>query len=550
MSRFSSTLALSAAFATAVVLSTTAVNSQATTCLASTANGDVQGVRRTASCAYLGVPYAAPPTVSLRWRPPQPRAPWAPSLVSATVPPPACAQINLQGAFAGVEDCLTLNIWTPASEGARLPVLVWLHPGSFVAASSNLAASDGQRFAEQQNAVVVAPNYRLGPFGFLAHSSLTLEDPTYRASGNYGLADQRAALQWVRQHIAAFGGDPANVTLAGTSAGAISTGTHLVSHASRGLFERVVIQSGFPTSRMASAFEAEMQGEAFAAALGCVDRSAVLACLRSKTQLQVLSALPLAGLPGGQQQFSQGSGSVLWGPVVDGLEVEDQPRQLYARGLFARLPIIIGTNRDDGWTFVDRSYPSGLDPVQYDQAVRAEFGADATSVLNLYPAAAFATPKDALARLTTDSEFVCEARRIARVLHSDGAPVYVYSLEYAVDPVSPGRAFHGLDTNLLFSSNFGAPSNHVLTAADLSVANAMSRSWRQFMDTGNPNADQSVQWPVYRPAPGELPVDPLRERHFVFANRSGVAYGLREQQCNFWESRYFRSVVGAVPAAR
>jgi para-nitrobenzyl esterase len=526
------------------------VEAQDTPCQASTALGAVVGVRRGAACAYLGVPYAAAPVGALRWRPPQPRARWAPAVLNTTVPAPACPQINPAGANAGTEDCLTLNVWTPATHDVLLPVLVWMHAGAFLGASSNFAPNDGQRFAEERNAVVVAPNYRLGAFGFLAHSALTLEDPGYRSSGNFGLLDQRAALQWVRANIAAFGGDPGNVTLAGSSAGGVSTGAHLVSRDSRGLFHRAIMQSGNATARWPNALEAEAQGSAFADALGCTDQDTVLLCLRSKSRDQVLLALSLSTLPGGFQQFSQEPGRVLWGPVVDGVEVEDQPRELYRRGLFARVPIIIGSNRDDGWTFVDRSFPAGLDDIRYDGAVRTEFGADASAILHTYPITAFATPKEALARLTTDSEFVCEARRIARVMHHEGAPVYVYSLEYSVDPVNRGRAFHGLDPNLVFGNNFAAPSNHVLTSADLVVYDAMSTFWRRFMETGDPNPRGHTHWPPYRPRPFDRPVDASQsDWHFVFGDRLGVSNHLRDSQCNFWESFNFRSVVGALPAA-
>ncbi len=529
------------------------VVAQTSSCRATTANGDVQGLLRGGTCTYLGVPYAAPPTDNLRWRPPQPRAPWAPSPLIATVAPPFCAQIIPTGAALGSEDCLTLNIWTPTgvSPDRRIPVIVWLHAGAFLGASSNFAPNDGRRFAEERDAIVVTPNYRLGAFAWLAHSALTLEDINYPSSGNYGLADQRAALGWVRDNIAAFGGDPANVTLAGSSAGAISTGLHLVSPGSRGLFQRAILHSGFASARLDSADDAARQGEAFATALGCTERSSVIACLRSKSSNQVLSALPLSTLPGGFQQFAQAPGRVVWGPVVDGLEIPDQPRELYRRGLFNRMPVIIGTTRDEGWTFVDRSFPAGLDALQYDREVRTEFGMDADAVLRLYPASAFATAKDALTRVTGDVEFTCEGRRIARVMHHDGAPVYVYSFEYTVDAVNPGRAFHGLDTNLLFGNNFGAPSNHVLTPADLVVFDAMSTYWRRFAETGDPNPrGRPVQWPLYRPDPLQGVVDPfLSDRHFVFERNLGVSSYLRDSQCNFWESFYFRSVLGAVPAS-
>lgn len=528
------------------------VAAQDESCIARTAFGDIVGARSGGGCAFLGIPYAAPPIGNLRWRPPQPPSPWSPAVLNANVAPAACPQINLAGAPAGNENCLALNIWTPSSRPKPLPVLVWLHPGSFVAASANLASDNGQRFAEQRNAVVVAPNYRLGPLGFLAHGALTLEDQSYRSSGNYGLADQRAALRWVREHIVAFGGDPANVTLAGTSAGGISASAHLVSRGSLGLFHRAIVQSGNASTRWQSAFEAEAQGDAFAAAIGCTDPRVVLECLRSKTRDQILTALPLSGLTGGNQQFSQEPGRVAWGPIVDGVEIADQPRELFLRGMLTRVPTIIGSNRDDGWTYVDRSYPGGLDAIQYDRAVRAEFGMDADAVIRTYPLAPFANPKEALARLTTDAEFVCEARRIARAVHREGAVVWVYSLDHSVDPVNPGRAFHGLDRNLVFGNTFGPPSNYVLAGVDLEVSNVMSSFWRRFMETGDPNPrGRPAPWPPYRqhgqfapPADGS-PSD----FHYFFEEHHAAGNYLRDSQCNFWEPFLFRSVVGAVPAA-
>ena len=188
---------------------------QGGSCVASTAYGDVLGVRGGGTCTYLGVPFGAPPVGPLRWRPPQPRAPWSPAVLNATVAPPACPQITPASVAAGNEDCLMLNIWAPATvpPGGSLPVLVWLPAGGFLGASANFAPNDGRRFAEERNAVVVATNYRLGPFGWLAaQRARSLEDPAYPSSGDYGLADQRAALRWVRDNISAFGGDPAAVT--------------------------------------------------------------------------------------------------------------------------------------------------------------------------------------------------------------------------------------------------------------------------------------------------------------------------------------------------
>ena len=508
-------------------------------CVASTPSGPVRGVLRGAGCTYLGIPYAAPPVGDLRWKPPQPKAPWASAVLSATSAPPTCPQINNMGQPAGSEDCLLLNIWAPLRP-AQAPVIVWFHTGGFQATSANFAASNAERFAQERNAIVVAPNYRLGPFGFLAHSALTLEDPAYKSSGNYGLLDQRAALVWVRDHIAAFGGDPGNVTIAGTSAGSQSVSLHLVSPASAGLFHRVIMQSGVASARWTSAAEAEAQGEQFARALDCTDVRTVAACLRSKTRDQVLRALPLF-----QAQIVE-SNAVQWSPTVDGLEIPDQPRELYKRGRFNRVPLIIGVNKDEGWVFVDRSFPSGLDSTQYEAVVRSEFGVDAPAVLSLYPATAFPSPKDALSQLTGDAEYVCEARRVARLVSQARVDVYFYSFEHAIDAVTPGRAFHGLESNLLFGNNFGAPSNHVLTAADLALFRAMSGYWTRLAETGNPNSpDEAVRWPLFRV--DRYPI--LSDRYLVLDDIVSAANRLRDRQCTFWDRFYFRSLTGDVPAS-
>ena len=258
----------------------------------------------------------------------------------------------------------------------------------------------------------------------------------------------------------------------------------------------------------------------------------------------------MAGLIGGFLQFADQPGRVVWGPSVDGLEVPDQPRELLRQGQFPRVPVILGSNRDDGWTFVDRSFPAGLEALEYERAVRAEFGMDADAVLRTY-ASPPATPKDALGRVAGDVEFTCEARRMARALHREGAPVYLYWFAYSVDQVIPGRAFHGIEGSLLFGNNFTAPVAHTLTAGDQGIYNAMSTFWRRFVENGDPNPrGVPVQWPAYRPTSTEEPVDGSRfDRYFSFDDRLGVSTYLRDPQCNFWESFFFRSAVGAVPAS-
>jgi para-nitrobenzyl esterase len=520
---------------------------QGTSCLVSTVAGDVQGTDLGGSCAFLGIPFAASTADSNRWKPPQPAAPWA--LINATTPPAPCPQVLPAGGLlpGTTEDCLRLNIWVsdpPANSPA--PVIVWLHTGAFFGASANFLSHNGKRLAEETGAIVVAPNYRLGPFGFLAHSALAAEDPAYPSSGNYGLLDQRAALKWVRDNIAQFGGDPGNVTIAGTSAGGDSVGLHLVSPASGGLFHRAIIQSGYSeTVRRVTHAEATAQGDAFATALGCTDPSQVLGCMRSKTRDQVLLALSQAML-----QVVEPPNRVYWEPVVDGVEIPDQPRTLYELGAFHQVPTMIGTTRDEAWVFTSRSFPAGVSFAQYEGWVANEFGAEAPSVLATYPAANFPSPTDALARVVGDGQFASEARRLARLVERTGTPTFLYSYEYEIDDLSVDHVIHGVESNIIFGNNYVPPvfSNHVLTSADLTLHSAMAGYWTRFAATGNPNSDDDnvVHWPAFKHPPGEgRGVD----KYIIFDSAIREGQRPREEQSNFWEPFFFRSMLGALPAS-
>ena len=378
-------------------------------CLVTTTGGDVQGLDNGVSCSFLGIPFAAPPIGDLRWRPPQPAPSWAPATLTVTTAVAMCPQVNPAGSttVVGIEDCLKVNVWTPdPAPASPVPVIVWIHTGAFQAASRNLADSNPQKLVERTGAIVVAANYRIGPLGFMGHPALTGEDPGYRSSGNYGFLDQRAALAWVRDNIAAFGGDPGNVTIDGQSAGGHSVSLHVVSPGSAGYFHRAIMQSGYASTRWRTRADAETLGTDFAAVVGCTDPAQVLACMRSKTRNEVLLAFG-----NGQQEFAE-TGRVPWGPVVDGLDIPDQPRRMYEAGDFNHVPLIIGATRDEGWIYVDRSFPAGLTEEQYEAAVVTEFGAaDAPAILAQYPASDFPTPKLALSQLTGDVEAVCEARR-------------------------------------------------------------------------------------------------------------------------------------------
>ena len=529
---------------------------RAGTCLVSTAYGDIQGSSQVTTCTFTNIPYAASTGGANRWRPPQPAAPWAPAVLSATTPVPNCP--SLQGTTViGQEDCLRLNIWTPdPAPQSPAPVIVWLHTGAFVAASANFAGSNGRKLAEETGVVVVAPNYRLGPLGFLAHSALEAEDPARPSTGNYGLLDQRAALQWVRDNIAQFGGDPNNITLAGTSAGGQSTGLHLVMPGSRGLFQRASVQSAYPTSAWSTRSEAIAQGDVFAARLGCTDPAQVLSCMRAATRDQVILAMPVA-----PQQIAEVPNSAYWEPIVDGFEVPDQPRFLFEQGEFAHVPTIVGAVRDEGWgNFVRRSFSAGVTQAQYEQWVANEFGSHATDVLTLYPAANFASPEEALARLVGDGQFVCEARRLADLIADGGlrgqgpheehdtgmrvkSPAFLYSYDYVLTDLSATHVIHGVESNIIFGNNYTGnafPVAHVLNAAELALHATMAGYWTRFAATGDPG-DELAPWSVYRKN---------HEGHTIFDTSTSAAENLGGGICEFWSAFFLRSFLTGLPASQ
>ena len=513
-------------------------------CLVTTASGAVQGTDAGASCAFLGIPYAAPPINSLRWRPPQPAAPWATTL-PVTSPPPNCPNVN-NGPPQGNEDCLKMNIWvrdplptTPA------PVIVWLHTGGFVAASANFAGHNGRRLVEETGVIVVAPNYRVGPLGFLAHPALSAEDPNHPTSGNYGLLDQRLAMQWVRDNIAAFGGDPNNVTIAGTSAGGDSTGLHLVLPGSGGLFHRAIIQSGTPSVRWPELTESLAQGNTFATAIGCLDPATVVTCMRGKIFQQVLTAMPL-----GSQEVVERAGRAYWLPTVDGVELPAQPRILFETGQFHQVPTMVGATRDEGaGNFLIRSFPSGVTLAQYESWVATEFGPDAAAVLGQYPASDYALPTDALARIVGDGQFVCECRRLARAFSSVHVPLYVFSYEYEIDDLAQDRVIHGVEANILFRNDYVPPQflSHPLNAFDNALHAQMAGYWTRFAATGNPNMDDDsvVHWQTFRHPPG---AGRGADRYLVLDAVIRSDKRLRESACDFWEPLFFRSMLTGLPA--
>jgi para-nitrobenzyl esterase len=429
-----------------------------------TSGGQVRGTTTAEVRSFQGIPYAAPPVGPLRWRLPQPAAAWT-GVRDATTPGSPCPQVS-----GGNEDCLFLNVHTPRRTPKPLPVLVYLHGGGFVGGDG--ASYDPTRLVTKGQVVVVTLNYRLGALGFLAHPQL--------GERNFGLADQQAALRWVRRNIAAFGGDAGNVTLWGQSAGAVSTCAQL---STRGLFDRAIVQSGPCNNPLVTQQVAEQRGVETTAELGCAD----VECLRG------LDAKALVGLHQDQVfTVHRHTAEMPWLPVAG----PPSPR---------RVPLMLGGTKDEMRPFVAATYPS-ITAAQYPTIVGDLYGTDADAVLAAYPADRYPTPKLALATLLTDEGGMHGACSQLSV-----KPTYSYEFaeptDYAVGDFPYGAA-HGTDVAYFFDTPFGPP----LTPAQQVLADRMIGYWATFARGGVPWTAST--WSLV--AAGDGPVDLAREHRCEF----------------------------------
>jgi para-nitrobenzyl esterase len=398
-------------------------------------------------------------------------------------------------------------------------VLVWIHGGAFTHGSASSPATDGEALA-RRGAIVVTFNYRLGPFGFLAHPLLTRESGR-EASGNYGLLDQVAALQWVKANIAAFNGNPDRVAVFGQAAGAVSISCLLVSPLAEGLFHAAILQSGsaFAMPRIgvtrylndAPAGEESMEdvGELVTRRLRCDDEDDVLAALRSRTTEEVLSASRPA-----QNFFGEG---LRFGPVVDRWLLPDRPTVLLGQGRQHKVPVIIGANAGEGAFFAGALQPWTVE--SFRRFVRGAFRDRADEVFARYPVRRDAEAQWAAARIISGAGFIAPVLRAARAMSSAGARTYVYwftrgrSIDGEVRP--PG---HGSELPYLFDS----PRARAEGEDDRQLAETMIGYWVRFAASGNPNGDGAPEWPRYRAASDlslELDV-PVQSRGAMFRDIS------------------------------
>jgi para-nitrobenzyl esterase len=507
-----------------------------------------QGVAGNGITAFLGLRYAAAPTGPLRFAPPAPPA-FVPGTISATRFGSACPQnASASEAESTNEDCLSLDVYVPASSvspTADLPVMVFLHGGGFVQGQGSAFdnRSTPMDLAIQGNTIVVTLNYRLGILGSLSDARLSALSAT-GASGNYGLMDQQFALKWVRQNIGAFGGNANNVTIFGQSGGAVSTCSHIVSPTAAGLFHRAIIESGPCSTPLSTRAPAQAAGASIVAKLGCDNATAAqtVTCLRALSVPQILAAQ-------GTITAANTFGSLLaFTPIVDGVLIPKEPILALVLGQFNRVPVIQGTNHDEGRLFVAGAFDLNanvgpLTAAGYPAAVQSLVqgvlgGATGTNqtrlermtqeVLTEYPLSHFAGPDEALAAVLTDSAFSCQAY-ISDALFSLYVPTFAYEFsdENAPTPFAPQVSFpygaaHTDELPFLFTVN-----GVTLSSSEQTLAATMKSYWTNFAKNANPNTFTAPFWPRYTvldPAVQSLvPPNPSAEINFA-----------PQHKCGFW----------------
>jgi para-nitrobenzyl esterase len=445
--------------------------------------GEVQGVVKDGIASFKGIPFAAPPVGDLRWKAPQPVIPWTGVKVTDTYGPVPMQSATMGGSARGSEDCLYLNVWTPAKKtDEKLPVMVWIYGGGFSSGSTNVPLNDGTKLA-QKGVVMVSIAYRVGPFGFLAHPELSKESG--KGSGCYGIQDQVAGLRWIKDNIAQFGGDPSCVTIFGESAGGISVSMLTVVPAAKGLFHRAISESGGSMAPLKYANEAgqnvpplkkaEEAGKSFLNKLGANDIKAGRA----------LSAEQIQSAAGTMGQF--------W-PVADGETIPGDQYELFEAGKFNDTPILVGTNSDEGALFVR----GNVTPDAFEKQIRDNYGLAAEAILKAYPhstdAETFKSAKD----IFRDSAFAWPTWAWARLQEQKGkSKAYVYYFDHHT-AASPDGASHVAEIAYVFNNlGGGGRRGGAARPEDTAMAEMVSSYWVNFAKTGNPNGTGLPEWPAF-----------------------------------------------------
>lgn len=488
-------------------------------------NGSSADVR-----VYRGIPFAAPPVGDLRWKAPLPAAKWQGVRKAAEfsnacwqTPYPAAAAIY-QAKLPGLsEDCLYLNIWTPAKSAKdRLPVMVWIHGGGFTRGFGGTSSYNGEVLA-RKGAIIVTINYRLGIFGFFAHPELTAESG-HHASGNYALLDQIAALQWVQKNIAAFGGDPTRVTIFGESAGSWAVNALMASPLAKGLFQRAIGESGGSFSPMKTLAEAEKEGEQQGAVIGQQPvQTPAMQAVRDELTIKALRRLPAENV-----MNSWGADTIR--PIVDGWGLPQDVATIFAQGKQNDVPLIVGYNADEGTTLA----PQGtyMTATIFAGGVQKRYGSQADALLKVYPAASDEEAVSSFYSAYRDQAFGWEMRTWARMAANTGhQPAYMYYFSRrAPGPQSAKlRAFHALEIAYVFG-NFVWPFPWEDT--DKKLSDAITSYWVNFAASGNPNGASLTKWPAYTAKDDQV---------LEFGDQIAVRSGVNKAGLDFFDS-YYQSV--------
>lgn len=489
-----------------------------------TSLGVLRGTRDEGYQAFRGIPYAMPPVGALRWRAPVAFPRWD-GVRDASHAGSSCAQSAFGLLSVGTEDCLFVNVHTPDPRPANAPVLVWIHGGAFVFGDGlqTDGGTAGDILAKRYGLVVVSMNYRLGAFGFLANTALG-------STGNEGFQDQQLALRWVHDHIASFGGNPDDVTLAGESAGGISVCLHLTAPGSRGLFHRAISESGPCDDVLSTHTEQLAAGRPLVAALHCETAPDEAACLREKPFADVRTA----AAPGGDLLALLAGNGRVWWPSIDGSVLTGSFRARVEAHDVANVPTIVGWNADEGTLFVGLAEFSGtpIDQAAYDRAttvLSTVSHVDLARIRAAYPVSAYANPGAALAAALGHAALACPARRAARLLDAAGLDVRTYRFSYPraafqLGLTRPLGAFHSAEIQFVFGHP-AAIARHEFMGEEVALHDAMSGAWARFVRTGDPSG-AGLTWPLY---------DPATDVSVGFDTTIAPASAPDTQACALWE---------------
>ena len=507
-----------------------------------TDKGSISGVldKESGVCSYKGVPYAAPPAGALRFSNPREHDAWARTL-AADKYQNSCLQFPMMSGgsdstIEGDEDCLYLNVWHRAgAPDALRPVMVFIHGGGFIYGSGHMDPNEGTKLSQFGDVVVVTINYRLGPFGFLVHPALRDAEGHI---GNYGLYDQTFALKWVNKNIAAFGGDPNNVTIFGESAGGMSVGMHIISPVSKGLFHKAIIESAPVVLITKDVARMEQIGIKAAEKAGCGDPSLAAQCLRDMPAADILKSMR-----GGILFVNDPETTIPFEPVIGEAFLPDNPLKMFRDGRYPTdMPVILGTNKDEASYFVaGRSINSAAD---FDKEAHSDaekihnaLQADVFSgdFLALYAVNAYDTPKKAYSDLVCDVGFTCPTRLLADLLSQNSTPTYLYYFTKTPTPaVKDWGAFHGAELPFVFG-NFQFLNMKFPTKGNKALAKKVIQLWTSFARTGTPAAEEAPAWPAY---------EALAQPYLILDEEITTGTKLKFDRCRLFEDVIMRNIAG------